>query len=314
MSFDVSDIVNNFQTAANDEISCRGLEDEGRAISGVQITDDKNPKVKSAKCSQMKLVKDVYNIKKDTKFNKSCDCELVTAINNKIVCPSGKFLSTVHPELDKGVCCKPCTTDNSLKLSATNLCENRVLDVLGKRLDTQCPRGGLVKEAHIMPNGIKVQCCNPSLEGETYEKQKALEEECLKMNIFAVGQCTRESVDEIKNRCTSYGITDDCTFDKVHALEAKCLAVGLDTKSMIRANPNNMCSLDNISKIEQECQNLKIDQCTLSNIAKRKEELQIEMRNQMLGRITLIGSSISLVLIVVIFIMIFMYRIFFRKL
>lgn len=310
MSVDISDIVNNFQTAANDEITCKGIEDEGRAIEGVEITNDKKPKIKSAKCAQMKVIKDIYNVKKDTKFSKSCDCELVSAVNGKIVCPANKFLMTVHPGLDKGVCCKPCTTDNSLKLSASNVCEERVINRLGQKLETQCPKGGLVKEAQIMPNGIKVECCNPATEGEAHDKDNAMQEECTALNVQA--ECNQKSIDEIKNKCVKYQV-DNCKFDTVHELEAKCLMMGLDTMDMINANPTNMCSSTNVSKLEQNCINLKVGTCTISNLAAKKEQLKTEMRNQLIMRIVLVGSSISLVLIVAIVIIMLLYRNFFRR-
>jgi hypothetical protein len=268
----VSEIVDSNKLNSNKDFSCKNdWNSEDRIWTGFQFQrNDKNePVYEFIKCGNVKLENDFNEFKKDSLISKACDCELVDSTNGTIECPNGKFINTYNPSTKKTLCCKLCTTDNSLMV--TNEPSGCASSYNSKNeTNLSCPKNQFLKGVAITPNTSKIECCQVKLEGDNLNKYKQLEEDCKKMGI---DKCEIDKVNDMKKYCKMYGISD-CSKTTLQNVENKCGLYGMryyDTSDNKFKNTDSYidCHTDNFNKMDALCKNSDVTTCSFYNLRQK---------------------------------------------
>ena len=263
MSFVSTDVVDNFKINVSGDISCK---DEGTGnggiISSLFLEQDNGPnyKIKSAKCSILKIDNDIDDYKKDTKLNNVCDCEVVDEKAGFITCPDNKFVRTYYPALKKGLCCSPCSFDSLLK---TQFTQTKCQQVIKTSDEMKCPPGTYVRKISTNKTAPSIECCYPT----PLEISKGNEEECKK---YGFTTCSNRDIKKLREKCKTFGITD-CNVINVDAVMNKCKAYGQryyddKEKKYINTDSPIECHVDNFEKLDEKCKQHGITECTVQNL------------------------------------------------
>ena len=268
-----SNIVNSNKLNISSDISCKNNNGSGgRLWSGAQILrDDKGtPKIEYAQCGSINIEEDIYNLKKGTMLDNTCDCEMIDEKQGEMACPNGKYLSTYYPLLKKASCCSSCTPDGKVKTSfKPDDCSIVFKDKNDK--DISCPPNKFLRLLSVNQNNAKLDCCSPKLEGEQVEKHNILGEECKKMGLDRKS-CTDENFANLKNKCKEYGIgIENCKVDEVLRVEQKCNVYGMkyfDSKDNKYKNTDSYltCHADNFDKLDNYCKENSLNTCNFYNV------------------------------------------------
>ncbi|QKF94226.1 hypothetical protein QKU48_gp0768 [Fadolivirus algeromassiliense] len=265
-----SDIVNSNVLNKEKDPSCKNQDGSGGRIwSGFKYgRDETGYRLEHAKCSNLKLEENVYDLQKGTEFQKVCDCEMVEGKNGSIECPNDKFLGTYYPLLNKGSCCKPCNNDGKVKVSID---QKNCFPVVKGKDDTEisCPDKLFMKNMNFVDGTAKIECCAPKFEGETVEKQNIVIDDCTKMKI-PKELCSNEFMNTLKTKCKEYGITE-CDYETVRNVESKCNSYGMryfDTLENKYKNTDSpiICHVDNFNKLDGQCVKGNVSSCSVYNL------------------------------------------------
>lgn len=265
-----SDIVNSNILNKETDISCKNQDGSGGRIwSGFKYgRDETGYKIEHAKCSNMKLEENVYNLQKGTELSNACDCEMIEGKNGSIECPNDKFLNTYYPLLKKGSCCKPCTSDGKVKVTLDQ--KNCFPVVKGKDdVEASCPDKLFMKNMNFIGGTAKIECCATKFEGENVEKHNVVDDECTKMKI-PKELCSNEFMNTLKNKCKEYGIAE-CDYETVRNVESKCNSYGMryfDTLENRYKNTDSSvnCHVDNFNKLDDQCTRNEVKSCSVYNL------------------------------------------------
>ena len=258
-------------------------------MTGINISTSNNSAaaIGSAQCGTITLSDDIYNLKKGTKLNNLCQCEDVTGRPGQdLTCPTGKFISTYYPLLNKVTCCKSCSPDN---LSQTTYTDPDCTTIFKNKGDPNqsCPANHFLKSISVTPANTKLVCCPPSLSGSFVEKADQLQSDCDLLGINK-DKCTAEFLNEVKHRCQEYGIpANTCNLSSLQKLEGKCNQYGMryfDINANKYKNTDSYvtCHNDNFSKLDKDCKtkNIGPKSCNFYNIKDKPiKDLQQDIMN-----------------------------------
>ena len=266
-----SNIVNSNALNVNSDISCKnGNGSGGRAWTGAEITRTGNgtPKIGYAKCGSISIEEDIYNLKKGTLLDNTCDCEMIVEKQGELLCPPGKFLNTYYPLLKKASCCTTCTDDGKAK---TSFGYDKCSFTFKTKNDTDlsCPPNKFLNSLSINQNNAKLNCCSPTLKGENIEKHVVNNEECKKVGIDQ-NLCNDDNLKDLKHKCKEYGIAN-CTQEEILKVEEKCNVYGMryfDSANNKYKNTDSYlnCHVDNFDKLDNYCKENSMGTCNFYNM------------------------------------------------
>lgn len=241
-------------------------------MSGLNNNVSKDAVVlESANCGAITLNEDIYNLKKGTVLSNLCECEDVTGVPGKTLsCPSGKFINTFYPLLNKVTCCKNCSEDNTAKTSY----DDKHCSVVFKdstAVNQSCPTNNFLKSVTITQANTKLECCAPTLTGTVVQKANQLDDSCEALGI-SKDKCNADFVNEVKSRCKEYG-TEFCNLTNLQNVEGKCNTYGMryyDINENKYKNTDSYmsCHNDNFPKLDSYCHDkgMSQEQCNFYNI------------------------------------------------
>ncbi len=278
--FTSTDAKFNDKLNVSEHLSC---EEEGvgggRVWNGAIISKNKDGlTVDSIKCGGLKTIKDIYTAEKDTVLDNLCNCEMVDTNGPTVTCPSGKYIRTHYPLLDKALCCAPCTAGQTIIGSAHTECSMVTKDP--NKSVISCPTGTFMNELVVTQTSAKAKCCAAVPSGSYGDKQQKLEEKCIKLRIPQT-DCTQMNVDLAEKYCGIYGI-EKCDIQSLNDVERQCQGYGMryfDTKTNKYQNPTASmeCHTDNFGKMEERCTREGVRECTVTVLDEKDEDTHMRV-------------------------------------
>ena len=262
-----SDVINSNKLNTTTDISCQNNDKTGgRVWSGFKFGGDNTGyKIEFAKCSNLKLEEDAYNMQKGSELGSACDCEMVNEQNGLVNCPNDKFLSTYFPLLKQGSCCMPCSADGKVKAGVDS---GNCFPVTNSKdvTDVSCPDKTFIKNMQLIDGGSKLECCATKVSGAGVEKHNATNSNCASMKIPAE-LCSNEFSNTITAKCKEYGMAN-CDYESLREVESKCNTYGLrylDTLTSKHQNTDSsvICHADNFDKLDSQCTKNGVSACSV---------------------------------------------------
>lgn len=307
MSFAITSNTTNSNKSNNGAISCKGNTGLiGGIWSGFELSQNVSgtPQMEYAKCSNVSLQNDIYNLKKGSLLDNTCECEIVAETNGEITCPAGKYITTYNSTTKKGICCELCSSDNKVKTSyrptdcSIAFKEKNIHDV-------SCPNNTFLKSINVNQNNSKITCCRANLqEGSTQENnllpKASTEAHNLPLKVSTetnnspkvstetnnLPTVSSETNNMNTNKCKEYGLSV-CTSEAINLAETKCNQYGMkyyDSTDNKYKNTDSYlgCHIDNFGKLDEMCKQNSVTPCNFYGI-----------RQQSWNDITTIKNDIS---------------------
>lgn len=243
----ISQPISNINLNANPNHSCSADDGQsGFVWNGIIFKDKKGGfnDINNVNCSRISATTPLG----DYNLDNVCECQMVNAINGKLECPKGKFLRNYHPDLKKGTCCAPCTSDQKkvIDYSSTDCM------FVKKSLDDNsltCPNNKLVRSLICDGIGTELECCEPRIRDDLITKSpnSEISTSCKELGLMP---CEPEKLKEVYGKCDAYGMKYYNSNDKtIH-------------------NPESFmsCHTSNFEKLEEMCAQNNISPCNVSGL------------------------------------------------